>query len=401
VTYTLDAKDGYVRRIIAVGQRMGITPRGIVIAIATGLVESGIKVYSNRAVPESMNLPYDAIGSDSRSVGIYQQQVVMGNGWWWGSAEECMSPERSSELFFARLAKKPYTEASTDRAAGAIAQSIQGSSFPDRYAQRMGEAQQLYNRLAASQNGGSSMPDWGITKTMHGYRTDTPANATGNSNGPRRETRFVVVHTEEGNSTATGLANYCNNNSVSYNLIVDNTDTVENVPIGEAPWAAADANGIGVHICFAGSRAAWTRDQWLARSAALDRAAKATAAACQQYNIPVAKIAAGTGWAPGAKGIAAHGDFGQRGGGHTDPGVFVWDDFIARVNRFMNTNTGGTPVSDTQLDRIEKKLDLVLDQLVGPGFGGWNQGGSRTLYDLTAAAAAKQGVAGARDTKAS
>ncbi|WP_158645145.1 N-acetylmuramoyl-L-alanine amidase [Tsukamurella conjunctivitidis] len=250
--------------------------------------------------------------------------------------------------------------------------------------------------------GGTIVPDYGITQTKHGYRADTPANATGNSNGPRARTDFVVIHTEEGNSTAPGLADYCNRNNVSYNLIVDDRDTVENVPVGEAPWAAADANGIGVHICFAGSRAAWTRDQWLARGAALDRAAKATAAACQQYNIPVAKIAAGTGWNSGVRGIAAHGDFGQRGGGHTDPGVFVWDDFIARVKRFMNpTDPGGTPVSDTQLDRIEKKLDLILDQLVGPGFKGWNQGGGRTLYDLTAASAAKQGIAGARDTKAS
>lgn len=144
MTYQLDTRDGYVRRIIAVGRSMGITPRGCVIAIATGLVESNIKVYANGAVPESMNLPHDAVGSDGKSVGIFQQQVVMGNGWWWGDAEACMNPETSARMFFERLARRDYNNGDP----GAHAQAVQGSAFPDRYGQRMGEAQQLYDRLS-------------------------------------------------------------------------------------------------------------------------------------------------------------------------------------------------------------------------------------------------------------
>lgn len=49
-----------------------------------------------------------------------------------------------------------------------------------------------------------------------------------------------------------------------------------------------------------------------------------------------------------------------------------------------------------QLDRIEKNQIHILRQLGQPG--GWEQGGSRTLYDLTAAVAEKEGVPGTRDT---
>lgn len=357
-------RDQVAAEFIDEGRRQGITPRGIVICIATGLVESNLTVYANRADPESMNLPHDAVGSDANSVGPLQQRAP----WWGSSARERMDPTLSSRLFYRELARLPYQQAATDVAAGRIAQQVQKSAFPDRYVTRMPEAQRIYDRLAgtAGQNGGT-MPDYGITKVMHGYRADTPANATGNSNGPRARTDFVVIHTQEGDGTAVSLANYLNSNDVSYNLVVDGTDTVEVVPVGEGPWAAAQANDIGVHICFAGSRAAWSREQWLARGAALDRAAKAAAAACQQYGIPVTKILNGSGW-NGTRGLAAHGDFGVRGGGHTDPGPnFPWDDFVARVKRFTNpTDGGGTvPTPETQLDRIERKVDWLVDQL-GP-----------------------------------
>ena len=49
-----------------------------------------------------------------------------------------------------------------------------------------------------------------------------------------------------------------------------------------------------------------------------------------------------------------------------------------------------------QLNRIERNQEEILRQLGQPG--GWEQGGSRTLYDLTAAVAAKHDVPNTRDT---
>lgn len=58
--------------------------------------------------------------------------------------------------------------------------------------------------------------------------------------------------------------------------------------------------------------------------------------------------------------------------------------------------------------RIEAEVQTILDQLVGwkrnpdtgsPLFTGWEQGGGRSLYDLTAATAAELGVSGTTDTR--
>lgn len=135
---------GNVKTILRVGKSMGVTPRGLKIGLATGLVESNIQVYANPKVPESMTLPHQAVGNDGFSVGIWQQQVVWGNGWWWGDAKTCMDPESSSRLFFERLLKLDYNNAS--RSPGSFAQAVQKSAYPDRYDARFGEAERLYDQ---------------------------------------------------------------------------------------------------------------------------------------------------------------------------------------------------------------------------------------------------------------
>ena len=177
---------------------MGISERGIVIGLSVGLVESDLTVYANAKVPGSLDLPHDAVGSDGMSVGVQQQQVVRGaNGWWWGDVQTCQDPTSSTRLFFNRLKNKPYQTATTDAAAGAIAQSIQGSAFPDRYQQRMDDAQALYDRIAGqtpSTPGGtvgvSGDPVWledvlrpalgDRLKTLDGWESDGVGGTMGN-----------------------------------------------------------------------------------------------------------------------------------------------------------------------------------------------------------------------------
>ncbi|BBY78885.1 C39 family peptidase [Mycolicibacterium pulveris] len=140
--YTFDSN---VKTILRVGQSMGVTPRGLKIGLATALVESNIKVYANPKVPESMLLPHQAVGNDGYSVGIWQQQVVWGNGaWWWGDAKTCMDPESSSRLFFDRLLKLDYNN--TSRSPGSFAQAVQKSAYPNRYDERFAEAERLYDQ---------------------------------------------------------------------------------------------------------------------------------------------------------------------------------------------------------------------------------------------------------------
>lgn len=395
--------DDYALAVIREGQRRGITARGIQIALATVIVESGypIKMWANSKVPESLTLPHDAVGSDGYSVGLFQQQVVMSSmGWWWGDCATCMDPTKSAGLFYGRLANLDYNN--TSRSPGSYAQQIQQSAFPSRYDQRFAEAVTLYNRLVQE----ASVPaqpavDYGITKVMHGFNPNTPANATGNSNGPRKQTNYIAVHTQQAKSTAVNLATFCNNsritqpnNPVSYNLVVDDKDTIEIVPVNEGPWSAGDANSIAVHICFAGSFAEWNAGKWLETDASdglnedamLTRGAKAAAAACKQYGIPA--IYAGNGgkggwansWPVLPKGIVGHRDFGRRGGGHTDPGDgFPMDEFLRRVNQFLNADnptpppaeTGGPlmALSDDEQRELLDGVRWIKDQL-GPNIWG-------------------------------
>lgn len=139
----LSKSDQYALAIIGEGRRRGISPKGIQIAIATALVESGLKNYANSNVPESMGIPHDAVGSDHDSVGLFQQRCPM-----WGPAEVLMNPSASAGLFYDHLETLDYN--SDAHTPGWYAQAVQRSAFPDRYDQRFGDAVALYDRLAGA-----------------------------------------------------------------------------------------------------------------------------------------------------------------------------------------------------------------------------------------------------------
>lgn len=346
------SKDAYALAIITEGHLLGITERGMVIALATALVESNLVMYANKADPDSLSFPYDALSTDADSVGLFQQRAA-----WWGTIADRMDAARSAGLFYTALSKLDYNNPS--QTPGHYAQRVQDSAYPTRYDARMADAQALYDRLA----GGSPVPtfDYGITDTVFGFNAGS--SGTGNSDGPRPRTDYITVHTQEGgNGDAIGLANFCNGNQVSYNVEVDDTHTVLNVPVTDSSWSAMAANAIAFHICFAGSYAAWSQGKWLEKDASdgldedamLTRGAKAVAAACQQFGIPAEFAGDGgqSGWPVKAKGIVGHRDFGQRGGGHHDPGDgFPMDEFIRRVQAFINPEEAPVSIADDELGK--------------------------------------------------
>jgi hypothetical protein len=138
----LSKPDGYAVQIVQEGQRRNITPRGIQIALSVALVESGMKVYANSNVPESLNIPHDAVGSDHDSLGLFQQRCPM-----WGPAEVLMNPTLSAGLFYDRLVKLDYNN--TANPPGDYAADVQrpAAEYRGRYQERMADAVALYNRL--------------------------------------------------------------------------------------------------------------------------------------------------------------------------------------------------------------------------------------------------------------
>jgi LysM repeat protein len=110
--------------IIRIGRELGVSDRAVAIALATGMVESGLR-----------NLD----GGDRDSLGIFQQRPSTG----WGSPAQIMDADRSTRVFYGGagdpngqttrgLLDIPGWEsmAFTD-----AAQAVQISAYPDKYGQ--------------------------------------------------------------------------------------------------------------------------------------------------------------------------------------------------------------------------------------------------------------------------
>lgn len=159
---------------------------------------------------------------------------------------------------------------------------------------------------------------------------------------------WIGIHTSESNSSAVNLRNYCERNLVSYNRIGDDKKIVVMVDDDSAPYAASGANKYAYHYCFSSSFASWSRSQWLDPTPdgynereALRLGAKQVAYWIQkshEQGRPIPAVWIGGKQRPpwGLNGICGHVDFGQWGGGHTDPGPnFPVDQFMAYVNEFL------------------------------------------------------------------
>ncbi|ANA85722.1 tail length tape measure protein [Gordonia phage Cozz] len=129
-------RDNYLKDTAAATKSMKLPLDAAIIAVGTQLVESGIKMFANASVPESLKFPHDAVGSDHDSVGLYQQRQAG-----WGTLQERMSAFGSTKLFLNAMVKKFPNWATMPK--GDVAQGVQVSAYPDRYAGRMDEARRL------------------------------------------------------------------------------------------------------------------------------------------------------------------------------------------------------------------------------------------------------------------
>ncbi len=142
-----------------------LSAAGAKIGEAVALVESGdpMQMWANNAVPASLGFRHDAVGSDYDSVGLFQQRD---NGAW-GTVDQRMDPYQSAGLFFdAMLQRFPNWQAMDP---GAVAQGVQGSAYPDRYATKMDHAEQLVTDTGLYDTGGF-LPHRGLALNLSGKR---------------------------------------------------------------------------------------------------------------------------------------------------------------------------------------------------------------------------------------
>lgn len=114
--------------VVEIGKDLGFNERGQAVALVTAMQESLMRNVASEAVPESLNYDHQGTMLDYDSVGLFQQRPSMG----WGTVEECMDVEYSTSTFYKALRNIGGWE---DMALTAAAQAVQGSAFPDAYAQ--------------------------------------------------------------------------------------------------------------------------------------------------------------------------------------------------------------------------------------------------------------------------
>ena len=179
------------------------------------------------------------------------------------------------------------------------------------------------------------------------------------NNQSRNKTRvdLFILHTEEGSSNADQLARWMSKpeSGVSYHYTVsmdprDKGVTVcDTVDTDLASWSVLSANNRSINLVFAGSRAAWSRQDWLDKAGkAIDVAGYLAVQDCKKYNIPLTVIAPP--YTSGRAGITDHNYVTQilRDGTHTDVGNgFPWDVFTQAVNKYAGIKPAPAPTTPT------------------------------------------------------
>lgn len=208
---------------------------------------------------------------------------------------------------------------------------------------------------------------------------------------------LFLVHTQEGNGNADQLARWLGNpaNQVSYHYTISQDYKDQGVTVCDvvdtdlASWSVLSANNRSINLVFAGSRASWSREQWMQQSKAIDVAAYLAVQDCRKYGIPLTVIAPP--YTAGRAGISDHAYVTKvlRDGTHTDVGPnFPWDYFTERVNFYASLSTPEPPKPPAPVKppavADSERLRLIWEQLVGPDGKGWPQLGGLSLVDAVA-----------------
>src|SRR5262249_37915744 len=129
------------KAIVDTGKALGLPKQAYIAAVMCALQESKLYNLASYALPESWSYSNQGGGSDHDSVGLFQQRPSAG----WGSIRDIMQPSFAATSFYQRLVNVPGWQS---MAMTYAIQAVQGSGFPDAYAQHEGRAQTIVDALA-------------------------------------------------------------------------------------------------------------------------------------------------------------------------------------------------------------------------------------------------------------
>ncbi|AIM40418.1 lysin A [Mycobacterium phage Estave1] len=410
----LRTREQVAREVHAVSLARGLDELATVIALMTISTEVGTGTGDDRKwwcpandrVPATKNYPHDSRSDDNRSSGYFQQQPGPNGEPWWGTPENMMTLPQAANTFLERLSDDYRRAANNPRLAGEFAQRVQQSAFPDRYADKWDEAWSVLRRAL-----NETTPEEPVTENRPAYN-EFPIWSANNSSRSGKPTMFLI-HTQEGgggDAAAENLAKWFQNgNGVSYHYTISQASdggvtVVDCVDTDRAAWSVGNANSISINLCFAGSRAAWSRDQWMKQSNAIDVAAYLAVQDAKKYGFT--PLVVPPPYTNGRPGISDHRWVTDvfKWGTHTDVGAnFPWDYFTERVNHWAaggKTEPEPPKVKRFPDDWTDRELAVeTLRQQRGYTLNGWPQLGGRTVVDVLGAIGAKLGVEGCYDVK--
>lgn len=217
---------------------------------------------------------------------------------------------------------------------------------------------------------------------------------------------LFLLHTEEGGGVKDGadrLARWLQGPvNVSYHYTVSQDPVDGGVTVCDvvdtdlASWSALSANNRSINLVFAGSRASWSRAEWMKQSKAIDVAAFLAVQDSKKYGFKPNVIAPP--YESGPPGLSDHNFVTKklRDGDHSDVGPnFPWDFLKERVNFWM---TGKAVEGGKPSDPAPKPVGPADDQLTLR----WNSLGGQTIVEALAEVRDKvlgtsdRGKAGAR-----
>lgn len=207
---------------------------------------------------------------------------------------------------------------------------------------------------------------------------------------------LFLLHTQEGGSTKNGavsLARWMQNpaTKVSYHYAVSEDDqgvtVIDTRDTDLASWSVLSANNRSINLVFAGSRAAWTRAEWLKYAGkSIDVAAFLAAEDCRKYPTIPKRVLKPPYGSPG--GISDHRYVTEylKDGTHTDVGGpmgppwtgFPWDVFEKAFLRY----TGQTPTENPAEPLTPLEDAIMADTNLYPSVSIYKTPGEGAKYSL-------------------
>lgn len=335
-------KDNIAIGIIAEARSRNLDDLAAVCGLSCSLVEADLQMYANANDPETLRFPYDKLSTDKNSSGPFQQRPP-----WWGTPADRMDVRRSAGMFFGSLVKQRNPEYHQDP--GIAIANVQNcrKDLRWKYGARMDDAWAVFNRLKNSDAAPpvgetpAAAPISGVQKPAF---TELDFMTGGGRSTRSRPAINAFIHTEEGDSSAEQLARYCDgSHDVSYHYTIRDGIVCDVVDTDYYSWAVLNANVFSINYCFAGSRAAWSREQWMARQRDIDIVAYLIVQDCLKYP-SMNTLVIPPPYNYQGPGISDHKYVTQalHIGNHVDVGGgFPWDYFESRILYYNGFQTAG------------------------------------------------------------